>query len=83
MSDKLSEFKVANKYTFQGVLLRFANTNSIKNTTYWMSFIFFFSFSQLIYQQPFPTVQYEYSMPLNRYLAPEPGTPSAVLPLGE
>ncbi|XP_026025205.1 thrombospondin type-1 domain-containing protein 4-like [Astatotilapia calliptera] len=37
----------------------------------------------LIYQQPFPTVQYEYSMPLNRYLAPEPGTPSAVLPLAE
>uniref|UniRef100_A0A3Q4MX47 ADAMTS/ADAMTS-like Spacer 1 domain-containing protein n=1 Tax=Neolamprologus brichardi TaxID=32507 RepID=A0A3Q4MX47_NEOBR len=37
----------------------------------------------LIYQQPFPTVQYEYSMPLNQYLAPEPGTPSAVLPLGE
>lgn len=41
MSDKLSELKVANKYTFQGVLLRFANTNSIKNTTYWMPFIFF------------------------------------------
>lgn len=41
MSDKLSELKVANKYTFQGVLLRFANTNNIKNTTYWMPFIFF------------------------------------------
>lgn len=41
MSDKLSELKVANKYTFQGVLLRFAKTNSIKNTTYRMPFIFF------------------------------------------
>lgn len=42
MTDKLSELKVANKNTFQGGLLRFAKTNSIKK--YYLSDLFFFLF---------------------------------------
>ncbi|XP_061576385.1 thrombospondin type-1 domain-containing protein 4-like [Cololabis saira] len=35
----------------------------------------------LIYQQPSPGVEYEYSIPLSTRPTPEPGTPSPILPL--
>ncbi|XP_069553252.1 thrombospondin type-1 domain-containing protein 4 [Brachyistius frenatus] len=37
----------------------------------------------LIYQQPGPSLYYEYSMPLNTHSTPEPDTPSDILPLAE
>lgn len=42
------------------------------------------SLSQLIYQQPGPSVYYEYSVPLQiTHPTPEPGAPSDILPLGK